>query len=257
MIHAPHSLRARLKSPSSGRVPRTRDLQGAVFGRNRKYRASTGGQGTARPTPFGRALKSPSRACCFLLLISLAVSSVGCLGLKPTTDPTRFYLLTAESKARASSGDRQLSLGRTELPDHLRSPQIAVRVSPNEVRYAGLHHWAEPLEEAIPRALRQNLLSILGSDNFHAGVPPTGFDGYELRVAVLRFDVEPSGKAVAEVVCRIVGSQEHETRWQAGLRFEEEFVYDPRDFTAATVALSRSVRRLSAEIAEQLFAFPE
>ncbi len=51
------SLRDCRKSLLSGRVPRTRDLQRAVFAWNRKHRAPYGGHGTALPTLFRRALE--------------------------------------------------------------------------------------------------------------------------------------------------------------------------------------------------------
>ncbi len=91
------------------------------------------------------------------LLPGFALLAGGCALLRPGADTTRFYLLTAAPPAlteETTAPGIEVTLGRVEVPRFLESPAMAVRVDSHELRFAGGHHWAEPLDRAVNRVLR-------------------------------------------------------------------------------------------------------
>ncbi|HTH46869.1 MAG TPA: PqiC family protein [Candidatus Limnocylindria bacterium] len=88
----------------------------------------------------------------------------GCGALRPQEDPTRFYILTATATPIAprpagegEPGRLQVLLKPIELPRYLQSRSMVVRTGTNEVRFAEFERWAEPLDLAIGRVLKENL----------------------------------------------------------------------------------------------------
>ncbi len=70
-------------------------------------------------------------------------------------DATRYYLLGGAAGLQfAPTG---INLVPVRVSPYLQSRLMAVRVGPNEVRFAAESHWAEPLDTAITQLLRARL----------------------------------------------------------------------------------------------------
>lgn len=81
---------------------------------------------------------------------------------EPSVDPTRYYVLGMVNGADASSvapkGTLHIGIRAIELPLYLRNNRtIVVRSGANEIRYQDFARWAEPLDLAIQRILRDRL----------------------------------------------------------------------------------------------------
>ncbi|MCP5518204.1 MAG: membrane integrity-associated transporter subunit PqiC [Verrucomicrobiales bacterium] len=186
----------------------------------------------------------PPRAAWWGMLL-LAAGLTGCLGLKPSVDATRFYVLTATAETGAVVAGETVTLGRVDLPDYIRTPRMAIRASANEIVYSDLHQWAEPLEDAVPRVIEENLLRQLGSQRFRSGPAPAHLVAHEIQLEILRFDLEPAGFAVVEAVGRRVHHETRELEWQQPLSYRIPFHYDPTSLAPAASALSEALAQLT------------
>lgn len=186
-----------------------------------------------------------------LATLLLTVGLTGCLGLKPHVDPTRFYVLTATAEAGAKEPGEKVTLGRVELPDYVRTPRIPLRVSNHEIQYSDLHQWAEPVEDAVPRVLAENLLRRLGPERFRSGPMPTHLVAHEIQVGISRFDVEPAGLAVLEAICRRVDHETRELEWQDEVSLRVPFAYEATNLAPAAAALSEALAQLVERLTPQ------
>lgn len=124
-----------------------------------------------------------------LILTCLALVAVsGCL----SSAPTKFYLLhSLENPAAQNGSTRQivLGVGPVDLPDYLNRPQIADRVTANELGFSEYSRWAEPLERCVQRVLAENISLLQGTDRIelYPWRPSLPID-YQVRVRIARFD---------------------------------------------------------------------
>lgn len=185
-------------------------------------------------------------------LIGLVVSS-GCLGGKaPKYD---FYVLTpttavakpASEDAAPEPAQISLAVTRVDIPGYLDREQLAVRADDNRVSYSRQDRWAEPLDQAFERNLRQDLAATLAAEGI--AVPPNpSAPTFEVRVEVLRFEQLGPGSVElwARWTLRTDSDELHsgETRLRLAV---------PGVGTGPVVAvLSDAVARLADEIAGQV-----
>ncbi|MCB1127019.1 MAG: membrane integrity-associated transporter subunit PqiC [Verrucomicrobiae bacterium] len=176
----------------------------------------------------------------------LAVGLTACVNLKPAEDTTRFYVLTASrpaSETAAPSGAPRILLGRVEVADYLRAPQLAFRAAPNRIGYADLHQWAEPLDAALPRILEQDFLLRLGSGNAALPDGPTR----EVRFSFLRFDLTPNGETRTEVICRVIDPASRQVLVERTLLRETAATAGVTGFDEAVASLSGQLGELADE----------
>ncbi len=137
------------------------------------------------------------------LALALAwLSSAGCSVLAPRPDSTRFFTLTPIDGSQAPpaegvSGSKQpltYGLGPITLPPYLDRNGMAVRVSPTEIRYSAVDHWAEPLRVSVPRVLMANISTLLKNDHIvnYPWEASSAVD-YRIEVEVLRFESTAAG----------------------------------------------------------------
>jgi uncharacterized lipoprotein YmbA len=153
---------------------------------------------------FARALGARS-----VFLGAAMLGLVGCSILpKPVEDPTRYYLLAAD----AGAGDAPSNSGRSlhlairvvELPGYLRNNRtMVIRRGANEIAYQDYARWAEPLDTAVQRIVRDRLLA--SADVATAEVAPLSPSierDYDITVRVLRCEgyVNEAGKKSAQFV---------------------------------------------------------
>jgi uncharacterized lipoprotein YmbA len=113
-----------------------------------------------------RPIRTPSRwrlaggplawAAAFLL--------AGCNLLPPpTSDPTRYFVLTGPALAAGSSdagiGSLRLGLKAVQVPEYLRGRAMVLRDGANELVLQDYARWAEPLQQGLTRVLKAELLA--------------------------------------------------------------------------------------------------
>lgn len=192
--------------------------------------------------------------CAWSMMLALAAmlaSLGGCAG----TAPSRFYALSPvpASETRAVPEIRSLTVGvmQIKMPDYLDRPQIATRVTPNELRYDEFNRWAEPLRENFSRVLAENLSVLLGADKVLV-VPRVGalrLD-YQVWVEVIQFDANTAGDVSLATKWAI--SQQDGKK---ALVTKRSTLLEPAGasgYEAMAAAASRAVGALSREIAEAL-----
>jgi len=133
-------------------------------------------------------------------VVVLLLAVAGCAALAPQRDLSRFYTLLPRDAAPApAKPDHALAVvvGPITLPGYLDRNEVAVRVSPTEVRYAVTDRWAEPLQDGFTRTLITDLASALGSERVvaigsSAGLAPD----FSVEVVVMRFETADDGSAL-------------------------------------------------------------
>ena len=184
----------------------------------------------------------------------LCLAAAGCLNLKPSADPTRYFLLTSI----ASDGQPQppdaarnrfsLGIAPVTVPAYLAKPWMVVRASDTEIRYSDFNKWGEYLDNGIQRTLAENLGQLLGTDRVSLDSWKRATVDAELRVAVRRFDVTPDGQVVLEADWEIRG-QTAVTRHHVIRKTGPDAVADP---AGAVKTMSKALGELSRVIAQGL-----
>ncbi len=183
----------------------------------------------------------------------------GCLDLgKGTQQSTRLYVLSPMTTAEPAipsrqGGDFALGVGPLALPSYLNRPQIVTRIDDNEIIIADFDQWAEPLNRSFQRVLTENLSLLLDTDAVYPHpwrrtLRPT----YRLRLAVIRFDANPTGDAVLIARWEVL-----DTRGQP-LTDKTRSVYRQtmarEDMAGVVTAMSLALADLSREIAAAIVA---
>src|SRR5262245_9007298 len=101
--------------------------------------------------------------CCALIVLG------GCNVTGPSPR-THFYVLSVEAQPAPSENPpaatvalaARVAVSRVTIPGTVDRPQIVARTAANSVEIFDFHRWAEPLQEAIARAIAGNLARELG-----------------------------------------------------------------------------------------------
>jgi uncharacterized lipoprotein YmbA len=130
----------------------------------------------------------------------LALLVAGCALLEPRHDPSRFYTLSARALPEVASSGRapapSVVVGPVTLPAYLDRNEVAVRVSPSELKYALSERWAEPLVQNFTRVLVEDLGTALGTDRVAALTSSTAITpDFWIEVVVVRFEADIDGRA--------------------------------------------------------------
>jgi len=188
-----------------------------------------------------------------LALGLLVIILLGC----SHTPATRYYdlgPLPGRGAPERSEACVSVGVGPVKIPEYLDRSGIVTRVTSHELTVAEFNKWAEPLEESFPRALADNLSSLLCTKTvlifpWKGSVPLD----YRVYVDVIRMDGKLGESAVLDVSWTIMGSGE-----KKGVLMMDRSSYkepaggqDHGDFVAAQ---SRNVAALSRDIAEAIRA---
>lgn len=187
-----------------------------------------------------------------------AVLLTGCGGLlgKGTVEPTRFYLLEALAEpgptSLAPAWEHAVGIGPVDLPRYLDRPSVVTRGASNEVHIADFFQWGEPLVDGVPRAVEEDLSSLLSTDrvyDFPAKVPePLDF---RVRIEVMRFDGTLGGEARLEARWTLLDLRQG-LKMAARRSAVKTRKVEGDDYGALVSAMSWTLADLSAEIAEAL-----
>ena len=203
-------------------------------------------------------MKYSSLLRCAVVAVLPAVLT-GCLNLKPAPDLTRFYVLSSEPSLKPLTNAAWLSLrvcvASIETPAYLDTPRLVVRREGNQLLYAELDQWAEPLRDGLTRCLRDDLAALLGPGRVNplSYRRPAG-DCLEVQTAVSRFEATASGQAVLAVRWMIVQTKTGQVLHAQFSEFVQEVPNPTAAPEGAVRALSEDVARWSQQVAEALIA---
>ncbi len=82
------------------------------------------------------------------------------------------------------------------LPGHLDRDTLLVPQGQAGLQPLGGARWAEPLRDAVPRLLRQDLAQLLGAPLWAAPLPPGVWPARQLRLEITALDVADGGRSV-------------------------------------------------------------
>jgi uncharacterized protein len=200
-------------------------------------------------------------------LVVGALLLAACSSLIPpaTPDLTRYYVLTsgepAATTAPASAPKLQIGLRAVEVPGYLRvTKSLLVRASPNEIRQQDDARWAEPLESALTRTLRERLLNAPDIAGVSTNPMPSSVRrDADLVVRVLRCEGEETGGSHAARLTAVYELLAADGSGRSLLRktfTARDAAWDGKDFGALAGLLSRAVGELADQIAADLRATP-
>lgn len=143
------------------------------------------------------------RLAASLLVAGLLASA--CSVRSPAVEYWTLAALTPAPAAWDEAGPA-VAIGPVALPRHLDRPQVLVRHDAARVEPAGLHRWADPLDDGLGRVLAANLGRSLGSQRVSAYPvqPPYALD-YRVHLDVERFDGRPGAALVLSARWVITG----------------------------------------------------
>ncbi len=148
-----------------------------------------------RPAPIHR------RRALAVLLGSGALG--GCVIAPSAAPPLQWVRLsalpadpsTSSALARPASEVWQL-MSPLPLPGHLDRDALLVPQGATGLAPLGGVRWAEPLRDAVPRLLRDDLARLFGTPVWQAPLPAGLRPTRQLRIELLAFEVRPGGDAV-------------------------------------------------------------
>ncbi len=141
-----------------------------------------------------------------LFVLALAAALAAMLGAcaNPTPPPQWYQLRAAPPlpspppAASTTAGGAVQLLLPVAVPELLSRDSLLVPQGQSGVQALAGHRWAEPLQDAVPRLLRQDLAVLLGQSRVWAAPVPAGVAiTRQLRVEVLALQVSADGTGVA------------------------------------------------------------
>jgi uncharacterized lipoprotein YmbA len=193
----------------------------------------------------------------WLAAVLLGATLSGCMNLKPTADPTRFFVLSVvpakESLPEAGKLAWLVSVATLETPAYLDNNCLAIRRNEAQLDYAQFLQWAEPVRAGITRCLREDLASLLGAGRVNplSYRRPSG-DCLEVQANISRFEFTGSGQAVLAVRWLIVQGRTGVVLRAQSSEFTRENASVTDNPDTAVRALSEAISLWSREVAEAL-----
>jgi uncharacterized lipoprotein YmbA len=167
-----------------------------------------------------------------------------------TSPKANFYTLSGSPQPlpTASAAPYQVAIGPLNLPEMLDRPQIVTRISPNQVTFSESERWAEPLKNAIPRLLAEQLTQRLGA---RISVYPQAAESKDisLNLTLLHFESQPGEAATVELQWTLRRSKDGVLR--EGHALAREAVANG-SYEALVAAHARALNRIGAQIAESI-----
>ena len=143
----------------------------------------------------------PSRG---LLLLALVLSACA------SAPPPRLYQLRADPPVAVQrvASAQVLQLVAVQLPEVLALAGLVVPQGQGGVQVLADHRWAEPLRDAVPRLLRQDLAQLLGAQRVWAVPLPAGVVATQaLRVEIITLQARADRSAVQLLARVTLGAQ--------------------------------------------------
>jgi hypothetical protein len=179
-----------------------------------------------------------------LVFCALAALLTGCASVQPT----RFYTMSpATAPAATAPAVYSLSVGPVWVPAAVDRPQIVLQTGPNQVFIAEFDRWAEPLKEAIPRVVVENLSLMLGAQDI-AIFPQSGSAdaSYRITIDILRFESLPGKAAIVDARWTVRSTKDEKT---GSGRAKITETVRAEGYPELVAAHSRALEQLSGQIA--------
>ena len=150
----------------------------------------------------GTERHGPRRRQAVPALALLACALAGCVIAPPAAPPLQWVRLPAAAEGAAMPASRPAAIevwqlmAPLALPGHLdRDALLVPQGATGLVPMPGVR-WAEPLRDAVPRLLHDDLSRLLGTPVWQAPLPPGLRPTRQLRIELLAFELQPGGEAV-------------------------------------------------------------
>jgi uncharacterized lipoprotein YmbA len=149
----------------------------------------------------------------YIVLVLCSLVAFGCGG---NSSPTRYYMLSPTVAGVAAQHDANcvgIGVGPVKVPEYLNRTQIITRSNPNELQLAYFDLWAEPISDAVPRVLAEDISRLLCTREVVL-FPWRISHAPDLRVEVevIKMDGVPGRSADLEAWWSIVGSADKKIR---------------------------------------------
>lgn len=162
----------------------------------------------------------------------------------------------APQAAGSSSSKASVVVDRVILPDLIRRNHLLERIAAGEVHYRDVARWAEPLSEAVPRVLADDLSALLGRSVTLSKLRPqasTSDPAWLLWLDVRSLEADGQGRVTLEAHWSWLREGKPEVRWQQG-RFEASA--SSRDPERIAYAHSQVLQQLAQAVAAELARQP-
>lgn len=155
----------------------------------------------------------------------------------------------------SSASKASVVVDRVILPDLIRRNPLLERIAAGEVHYREVARWAEPLTEAVPRVLADDLSALLGRSVTLSKLrpqPSTSDPAWLLWLDVRSLEADGQGRVTLEAHWSWLREGKPEVRWQQG-RFEASASSrDPERIAYAhSQVLQQLAQAMAAELARQ------
>ncbi len=199
-----------------------------------------------------------SYECWRIMILCLAITLL--LGVGCNSKPARFYTLNPVVPA-SSPGPNQntallgppanIGIVSVEIPDYLDRPQIVTRNPNNELKLAEFDRWAGDLQNDIARVLAETMSYRLADNGvFVLTGRRTLPSEYRITVHVDRFEAIPGQQVWLKAVWTVWEKDARRILIRGESNISE--TAQGSDYAATVTAMSRSVDRLGAEIADAM-----
>ncbi len=192
-----------------------------------------------------------------LLAIPLALSVVLTAGCTGTSQPSRFYLLSAMPEADAKSYEMAdekgvaIGVGPVTVSQILDRPQIIRRESENKLALSEFDRWAEPVQANVSRVLALNLAHLLSTQQISTHPWPRTWPlDYQVLVYVWRFDSDENGRVVLRAHWIVQDKTGKHIIAQRMADISEKV--PAGDYEAIAAAQSKALAELSRDIAKAI-----
>ncbi len=187
-----------------------------------------------------------------IVSLILALLLAGCA----RTPQIAYYQLSADVGGQtlldaASIDDRVIGIGPIRLQERLDRQQIIIRRDAHKLQLSASHRWIEPPSENISQVIRDNLSTLLKTEDFrdYPWSRSAKVD-YQLIIDVVRFDGDEFEKAILETVWSI---QDGEGKTLLSRRRSVYQAGTPtQDYEGVVIALSETLNFFCWEIAREL-----
>jgi len=193
-----------------------------------------------------------------LTLCALFAVQFGC----SSSPPQRYYLLSSLDTPRPEmkpSADEQcfsIGIGPVKVPEYLDQPKIVTRGGTNQLKLAEFDRWSEGLNVNITRVLAENLSALLCTETiaifpWRGGIPLD----YRIELDIQRFDGHLGGDVSLDAWWRLLGG-DGKTLLQSKRTSISESA-GGGDYESLVLAQSRTLEKLSHEVAEAIKTLPK
>jgi len=186
-----------------------------------------------------------------LAALAAALSLAACVG---TPAPREQFFMLASPDAGAApptSATPSIFVGPVSIPASVDRTQMVLATGSHQVDISDDNRWAEPLRDAIPRVVAEDLSHVLGtsrvlSSRIAAGAPVD----FRVSIEVQRFDSSLADGATIDALWTV-------TPAQGGARSGRTLAHEAlaaHDAASLAAAHSRALERIARDIAAAIRA---